>query len=269
MLIENHWRVLTVGDGDLSFSYALKKKYPSLQLTATVYDSFDVLNSKYQSHFYHHLRQENVAVLCGFDVTNKACWHNLVKNSFDLVIFQFPLLPAFSSAQDYLQAISESKAGSKETIVNTLNRQLLRDFLINSGKSFLDPLGEQLCYITSKDVKPYREWNIENSINQQTDFHYLGSIVFDIAEFPEYKVRNVDRDKYVRDTQGTTYVWSMKAEHGIKASLKPFSFNGEEYCCFCRAGPFESPQEKQAHVRSKKHQKMQQFERAWQAEIGD
>ena len=267
MFIQSNWRVLTVGDGDLSFSYALKKKYPTLKLTATVYDSFAVLDAKYKTHFYHLLQKENVPILCGFDVTNEGCWSDIERNYFDLVIFQFPLLPGFSSEQDYQQAISQSKMGSKETIVNTLNRCLLREFLLNSGRYFLDSFGAQLCYITSKDVKPYQEWNIENSINQETDFHYLGSTIFDITEFPEYKVRNVDRDKYVRDTQGTTYVWSLKSDHLVKKNLEYLLFNGEDCCSICRAGPFESAQEKQTHIQGKKHRKMQLFEDAWQAEI--
>ena len=38
MHINPNWRILTVGDGDLSFSHALLTHYHPKQLTATVFD---------------------------------------------------------------------------------------------------------------------------------------------------------------------------------------------------------------------------------------
>mgnify|MGYP000046988277 CR=1 FL=1 len=47
MYIDPKWRVLTVGDGDLSFSASLLKNYQPQQLTATIYDSKGSLDEKY------------------------------------------------------------------------------------------------------------------------------------------------------------------------------------------------------------------------------
>ena len=150
--------------------------------------------------------------------------------------------------------------------VNTLNRLLLRQYLIHCQQYFLDPKGAQLCYITSKDVKPYCEWNIENSLNQDLEtIKYLGSMPFKIDKFPGYRVRNVDRDKHVKDTHGITYVWSPKQnlsdhESGILELLEGKSHQQENACSLCKAGPFVSRSDQLLHEQTKKHRLMQQYE---------
>jgi len=260
MIIKKEWRILTVGDGDLSFSYSLQKHYQPSSLTATVYDSVDTMTNKYSENAYHRLHADNVPVLFGFDVTDANSWSTLDKQSFDLVIFQFPLLPAFQSFDEY------QKHGQQVSI-NTLNRLLLRTFLKNAFEYFLDPEGEQLCFITSKDVKSYREWNIENSLHQETSFHYLGSSLFDINVFPGYKVRNVDRDKHVRDTQGRTYVWSLQAEQPLKEELDAAIYQDKDCCTICRAGPFTTQLDREIHDASNKHQQMLRFETLWAEQL--
>jgi len=256
MILKKKWRILTVGDGDLSFSYSLYKYHQPAHLTATVYDSQTIMTNKYSENGYQALKETSVPLLFNFDVTDKNSWSSLVKRNFDVVIFQFPLLPAFRSFDEY-------KNRGQQTSINTLNRSLLRTFLKNAFEHFLDPEGEQLCFITSKDVKPYREWNIENSLHQQTNFHYLGSSLFDIATFPGYKIRNVDRDKHVRDTHGRTYVWSSQPAHTIQKNLEAPMYQNENCCTICRAGPFTTEFDRIEHNTSKKHQHMLQFEASW------
>lgn len=260
MIIKKKWRILTVGDGDLSFSDSLYQYHQPLQLTASVYDSESVMTQKYTENAFASLQKHKVPVLFNFDVTDKSSWSNLNKQQFDVVIFQFPLIPAFQSFAEY-------KHKAAKISVNTLNRSLLRTFLINAFEYFLDPQGEQLCFITSKDVKPYREWNIENALHLKTNFHYLGSSVFDIENFPNYKVRNVDRDKHVKDTKGRTYVWSLQQDHPLKSELDAPIFQDENCCMMCRAGPFTTQFDRDEHNASKKHQQMMQFEALWQENI--
>ncbi|WP_413702066.1 class I SAM-dependent methyltransferase [Psychromonas sp. KJ10-10] len=260
MIIKKKWRILTVGDGDLSFSYSLFKYHRPAHLTATVYDSQSTMTNKYRDNALRSLQQKDVNILFNFDVTNPNSWSTLQKNKFDVVIFQFPLLPAFQSFQEY-------KNKAEKISVNTLNRQLLRHFLDNAFQYFLDPNGQQLCFITSKDVKPYREWNIENALHKQSNFYYLGSSLFDIQNFPEYKVRNVDRDKHVRDTKGRTYAWTLQKNHALKKELEAPIYQEENCCSMCRAGPFTTEFDRNEHNASKKHQQMVQFEALWQALI--
>tara|TARA_R110001583_G_scaffold67490_6_gene192886 strand:+ start:885 stop:1676 length:792 start_codon:yes stop_codon:yes gene_type:complete len=262
MIIKKQWRILTVGDGDLSFSHSLHQYHQPHQLTATVYDSQGTMTQKYTENAFSSLLKQKVPVLFNFDVTNINSWVGLKKNQFDVVIFQFPLLPGFQSFEEY-----QHKAA--KISVNTLNRDLLRTFLKNAFQYFLDPKGEQLCFITSKDVKPYREWNIENALHLHTNFYYQGSSLFNIENFPNYKVRNVDRDKHVKDTKGRTYVWSLQENHALKNELDAPVFQDKDCCMMCRAGPFTTQFDKDKHNASKKHQQMMQFEALWQDRINN
>lgn len=260
MILEKNLRILTIGDGDLSFSNALQTTHQPNSLTATVYDSLVAMSEKYGDHFYQQLLAKNIQVLFELDVTDPKTWQGLSKHSFDVVIFQFPLLPGFSSLEEY-------KTRCAGVNVNTLNRRLLRNFLINSFSHFLDPNGEQLCFITSKDVNPYRQWNIENALHLDTNIHYLGSTPFNIDKFPHYLVRNVDRDKHVKDTRGITYVWSLHENHSLGERLTPAMYQQENCCSMCHVGPFINEGDRQKHNNSVKHKKMVAFEALWMNDL--
>ncbi len=256
MFIDAEWRILTIGDGDLSFSSSLLKHHKPRQLTATVFDSYSTLSNKYGDYHYQQLMQRDCQVLTKVDITNPGSWSALPRKSYDVVIFQFPLIPGFKSQAEY-----KKQCGTLST--NTLNRRLLRAFLVNAFTHFLDSKGAQLCFITSKDVKPYREWNVENALTKDTSIDYLGSLPFKIADFPGYQVRNVDRDKHVKETQGITYVWGRpgNTEHSEQVSLPKYF--GADYCSFCRAGPFACEQDRHEHNHSKRHTMMTNFEQQW------
>ncbi|MCO7189611.1 MULTISPECIES: class I SAM-dependent methyltransferase [unclassified Pseudoalteromonas] len=254
MLIDANWRVLTVGDGDLSFSLSLSKQLKPGHLCASIYDDEATLRAKYQHHALDALRQDCIPVLTGFDVTKPESWQSLDGALFDAVIFQFPLIPAFTSKQAY---------DDQKLSTNTLNRRLLRHFVDFSHRYALDPAGPMLALITSKDVKPYCEWNLEDSLCSGTDYQYLGQSDFDIHAFPGYRIRNVDRDKHVKDTSGITYYWSAKPHANLSALLYQPAYLNQDHCGMCRAGPFVSEHDKLAHLGSKKHAMMLRHEQDW------
>ena len=257
MIIDKAWRVLTIGDGDLSFSASLLTHHQPANLTATVLDAEETLLTKYAHNDYQTLIKKDCPVLCEFDVMDPDSWKQLNPQSFDLVIFQFPLIPAFKSHDEF-------KEKCKDVHINTLNRQLLRAFLVHSFKHFLDPDGARLCYITSNDVKPYKEWNIENALNMNTNIDYLGWHNFDIDAFPGYKVRNVDRDKHVKDTKGITYVWSDNKQHPLREQLNEALYQDRMSCSLCATGPYNTEQDKLKHEHTKKHLNMLNYEKMWQ-----
>ncbi|MBQ4834815.1 MULTISPECIES: class I SAM-dependent methyltransferase [Pseudoalteromonas] len=254
MQLDPKWRILTVGDGDLSFSYSIKTYLQPQQIIASIYDSESTLREKYTSHALDKLKASNTPVLTEFDVTDKTSWSRLNGQTFDAVIFQFPLIPAFASHHEFKE---------NSLSINTLNRRLLRYFLVYSQSIALDKQGPMLSIITSKDVKPYCEWNLEQTLHQSLDLNYLGQTEFDITRFPEYKIRNVDRDKHVKDTRGISYFWSPK--HAPVQPLTKPSYLSESHCAMCRVGPFLTEQDKQAHLNSKKHKQMSKHEQAWQS----
>jgi hypothetical protein len=130
-----------------------------------------------------------------------------------------------------------------------------------------------LCYITSKDVKPYREWNIEGSLSNGLEAKYAGQMPFDINQFDGYKIRNVDRDKHVKDTSGITYVFTPKAisaqSDELSAHLTKPAYLGENHCSLCRVGPFIATEDENKHFNAKKHQQMLKLEDDWQAWLTD
>jgi hypothetical protein len=256
VILDKQWRILTVGDGDLSFSAALHTHISPKNLCASIYDSEQQLREKYTSHSLDTLMNNNVTVYTSFDVTRIDCWRRLEQHSFDLVIFQFPLVPGFTSKSEFeKQPLS----------INTLNRRLLRCFIRYASQYALDPKGQMLCYVTSKDVKPYCEWDLESSLNHKLNIKYLGQSQFNIDQFDGYKIRNVDRDKHVKDTSGITYVWSKKSHPQLSSLLILPQYLQHGYCPYCRVGPFLTEKDKDAHMNSKKHKTMAKHQNDWYA----
>ncbi|ATC95674.1 class I SAM-dependent methyltransferase [Pseudoalteromonas tunicata] len=256
MIINPDWRILTIGDGDLSFSAALWQHHKPHTLCATVLDSRTTLLEKYSDNQLDFLEKNNITVLTDFDVTNSNTWQGISYGQFDLVIFQFPLVPAFNNAALFFNECEHIS-------VNTLNRILLRHFLLNCFKHFLDPAGQRLALITSKDVKPYSHWNIETALVEQTELNYLGKTPFDITQFDGYKVRNVDRDKHVKETQGWSYIFSDSDAHLVQQHLIA-PLNCSNGCCWCQITHFQSEIDKTNHLASKRHREMAKFSQQWQ-----
>ena len=260
MYINPAWRILTIGDGDLSFSHSLLKNYRPKALTATIFDDYATLSAKYGAEYFKQLQTNGCDVLTSFDVTKTQTWGQLSAHQFDLVVFQFPLIPAFNSADDF-------KSQCRNISLNTLHRRLLRQYLLNCFDHFLDSKGVQLAFITSKDVKPYRQWQIEQSLTLNTDINYLGYMNFEIEKFPDYRIRNVDRDKHVNNTQGVTHVFSRRTSTELDSQLIKPHYLDDNYCSYCRVGPFHNEQDQRIHHATKKHQQMALFEQQWLNDI--
>ena len=270
MYLDPNWRVLTVGDGDLSFSlsvlnHRLQAGLPG-RLSASVLDDESTLLSKYRECALGELRAAGAEVVTGLDITDPDSWPAHLKGQFDALIFQFPLIPSFTSKAEFEQA------GGLST--NLLNRRLLRLYLQHAFGFFLDPEGAQLALISSKDLKPYSQWDLECGIHLDLQHNgqpvqLLGFCPFEQNAFQGYRIRNVDRDKQIRGTKGTTYYWSVKpAPQSLAQQLtapthpvgEPVS---EHYCAWCKTGPFASPEDRRSHIESRRHSNMQALDRDW------
>ncbi|MFA3790553.1 Rossmann-like fold-containing protein [Aliiglaciecola sp. SL4] len=257
MYLHQDWRVLTVGDGDLSFSWSIFKDLAVTQLTASVLDDKDTLAAKYSQNQMASLNANGVKVFHGLDICDKDCFPASLYNAFDLVIFQFPLIPAFSSKAEF-----ESKGKLHK---NTLNRLLIWRFLQHSFDYFLDPKGKQLAYVTSKDVKPYSHWNIENLTPNPQQVGFKGWVEFQQLDFPSYQLRNVDRDKVLKSTASKTYVWGNNHCDYAELNLTPSNKHQANYCNLCGKGPFFTEDDRQVHTHSAFHLRLAGYEQLWQA----
>jgi hypothetical protein len=240
MNLPHNCRIITIGDGDLSFSLALSKRNEVAEVCATVLDSEHELRGKYQHNAINELKNAGHKVLFGVDITKPELIKNRSPQEFDLAIFQFPLVPNAGPrrpGQSWHQG-----AGS-----NLLNRQLLRAFLLNSAELLLAPEGARLCYVTSKDVKPYCDWNIESlgepKPNEVAALKYVGKMPFNPGEFPGYRVRNVDRDKQVKSTAAITYVWTDNPQSAGNLDLTEPKTDMPRYCRLCDIGPVPDEQD--------------------------
>jgi len=282
MVISKEWSVLIIGDGDLSFSRSIFENYKPKKLTATILDSELELTQKYGADNFTFLQQApslatseqnhcECEVITEFDITNLQTVKQLTK-CYDLVIFQFPLVPNFANQQQFKQQTQDDGLALS---INTLNRRLLRMFLIHSFEYLLSENGAQLAYISSKDVKPYIEWDVEYSLTKGAKLesgvlNCIGSVSFDIQQFPGYKIRNVDRDKHVKDTASVTYIWTLAnnitgASDLFSDLTLPTPLFDENGCDICHAGPFASTEEKHNHLAGKKHNRMKMYDSQWKA----
>ncbi len=97
MYLPKNCRVITIGDGDLSFSRALLAHVSREDLIATTYDSDDVLRDKYTQNALDDLVNAGVMVEHSVDVNDLASITRLPHNFADIVIFNHPLVPAQQS----------------------------------------------------------------------------------------------------------------------------------------------------------------------------
>ncbi|GAC15275.1 Rossmann-like fold-containing protein [Aliiglaciecola lipolytica] len=261
MYLNKEWRILTIGDGDLSFSWSIFNDIGAKHISASVLDSIPELTAKYQDNQLVNLHANQITVFDQLDILNPSSFSPTLSKSFDLVIFQFPLIPSFSSKAEF-----DSKGKFDK---NTLNRQLIWSFLYQCFDFFLDPNGQQLAYITSKDVKPYAHWNIENLNPFPTKIAFLGWMPFAQAKFPSYQLRNVDRDKVLKSTASKTYVWGKANQDYAELNLKQSPKFLANHCDLCGKGPFTQEIDRQIHQASFAHQRLAKYERLWQNFLDD
>ena len=255
--IKPNWRVLTVGDGDLSFSQALVTQGVISNLTASTLDDEETIYAKYELNAVQALKDNEVEIQFGLDICNSTSFDPALKHNFDAIIFQFPLIPQHKDIADFKQA--------NQWGANVLNRRLLWRFLHHAFSYFLSPQGQQLAMITSKDVKPYSHWDLEN-LYQTPDYRFLGYQNFEINDFEGYRLRNVDRDKEVKHTASKTYLWGVQLPEEFTGVLLS-SKHRENNCILCGKGPFEHQEARRVHEMSKGHKRLQQYEDAWQSAI--
>ncbi|EKX39733.1 hypothetical protein GUITHDRAFT_154356 [Guillardia theta CCMP2712] len=113
--------VVVVGDGNLSYSLALKQAFPSLNLLATTFDPFHVLEERYGAvEAIKELKSLGAAVMHEVDATNMAQTVGAHYRA-DCIIFNFPHHPGKGKIHK--------------------NRELLRGFFL-SAANHLTSIGE-------------------------------------------------------------------------------------------------------------------------------
>ena len=140
-LYKPHHRLLTLGDGDFSFSLSIAKnvKFTTGSITATSHESNEQLLSTYNAvgikDILKELKFRSITTLHGVDATNIGATSSIEKKFYDAIVWNFPCVRAENGADGQSSEIE-------------INRQLLRDFFCNIH-AYLQPGTGQL-HITHK-----------------------------------------------------------------------------------------------------------------------
>lgn len=195
-------RVLTVGDGDLSFSVALKRSGCRVDASTLAEDARD-LERRYPTSAIRQNVAEIGSVLFGMDATRL-----LLKNRYDRIIFNFPCLDVEAGAD-----CQNPKTGRIDPKALQANQKLVVDF-VTSAKTALKKYGEII--ITHKTKPPYCWWNLTEIVPMR----FRGSLVFDRVAFPPYVNRKARTKESFNASDARMYVFSSYSSRPGVAKMR-------------------------------------------------
>ena len=223
--------VLTVGDGDLTFSLAVarilfansgkivsQQHRNSSRLVATSYESRETLLKVYPNigGTIQELESLGATVCYQVDATDIAgtLSEDVLKStsskSFNRITWNFPC-SAIGSGQD----------GQNDAM--EFNKQLIRDFVRNSIASELLDENDGEIHMLHKTKPPFNQWRIELVALEGLDaeckvakneLEYKGRIAFDRCLMPPYVPRKALDKKSFTCHDACTYVFGWKGEGG-------------------------------------------------------
>ena len=214
-------KVLTVGDGDFSYSVAVArivntKPESQQRVIATSYESKATLQTCY-SHFSEmvdELKTRNVTIAYEVDATNiEATLLSKIKEKklpkFDRIIWNFPCT-----------AIGGGRDGQNDAMEE--NKELVRKFVRNA-RHLLTSNGEiHMCH---KSRPPYNQWHLDEVVleackdNQCLTYH--GRVVFDRATLPPYTPRKALNKKSFPYNDAVTYIFGMSTADSTSTIQPP------------------------------------------------
>jgi 25S rRNA (uracil2634-N3)-methyltransferase len=228
-------RILTVGDGDLSFSQALvaggagSSLFAPRSVTATSYESLGDLTKYYGSEqieaAINGIENGGSAkvkgkVLYSIDARKLSTYAGIISSKsegkeeeekYDVIVWNFPCT-AEASGQDGQNSEMEA------------NKTLLRDF-VQQAKVLLKLNGE--IHITHKSKPPYNQWKMDELIvgdtttaihdKGETVFVHLASVVFDKYLYPPYTNRKARDKKSFPCHDALTYVFGLQKKENNAA----------------------------------------------------
>ena len=184
--------MLTVGDGDLSFSVALKRSGCSVDASTLAVDAEDLIQRYPTSAIREHVAEIG-SVLFGVDATRLPR-----RRRYDRIILNFPCVDVGRGAD-----CQNPDTGKIDRDAVSANQKLVADF-VASAKGILTKYGEVI--ITHKTKPPYCWWNLPNIVVK--DLRWRGSLVFDRVAFPPYVNKKAKSPKSFNASDARMYVFS-------------------------------------------------------------
>ncbi|KAF0697692.1 Aste57867_11663 [Aphanomyces stellatus] len=199
-------KVLTLGDGNFSFSLALLKYLTDAsQLVATSHEAKDTVVETYpdSAGILDALAAAGATVLHQVDATDAAGMVDVVggAHQFDRVIWNFPCVRMPDGADGQNSEMDENKA--------------LLEAFFRAVPQVLAPGGE--VHVTHKTKPPFGQWGIV-ALAEASGLVHAGSVVFDRCLYPGYSNKKVLSKGSFPIWDSETFVFVPKA---TKKTKKP------------------------------------------------
>lgn len=211
--------VLTVGDGDLSFSLALSKVLGAKSVVATTYESRNSIIASYPDTGKSNIEQltlQGTELYHGVDANDLLSTLSIpTDRKFDYVVFNFPCIATEVAGED----------GQSEEM--SINQRLLTRFGLGA-QQLINPGG--FVHVSHKTKAAFKHWGVTRFVCEESDLKCLGAIVFDRCAYPGYVNRKARDRKSFPATDAVTYVFTREEAPGamIDDSKKPTIQMGEE-----------------------------------------
>jgi len=208
-------KILTVGDGDLTFSLAVARLLESTkgqksELVFTSYESRSTCNKLYKDFEKTTSELESLGAILCFEVDATRLVETLPGGvaksirSFDKIFWNFPCT-AVEAGQDGQNAAME------------MNKQMIREFVENARQLAAQGGEIMMCH---KTKPPFNQWRIEEvAIERCRDTEpvvlYAGCVVLDKVLLPPYTPRKALHSKSFPHHDSVFYVFRV-AKSGIE-----------------------------------------------------
>ena len=183
--------VLTVGDGDLSFSAAVASWLGGDCVVATTFESRESVLASYPDtapRILDALRRANATILHGVDASDLAT--TLVPKlhrttQFDFIVFNFPCI-----------AVRSAPGLDAQNAERDANMELLERFG-EGASALLAPHSHARVLVSHKTKAAFGTWDVPTHLCASGSLTPLGAVVFDRCCYPGYTNRKaLDRKSF-------------------------------------------------------------------------
>jgi len=211
-LYDKEMRLLTVGDGDFSFSLGLAKLVgPKVNLVATSHESLGVVRVTYGPAYMEKILTAleydyQAKVIHEVDATSEDHLNSLGEGTFDRIIWNFPCVRMPGGADGQNKEMEQ-------------NIRLLARFFQFSG-SLLKPKTGQI-HITHKTKGAFAHWKLEDIAANNGGWHCGQKVVFDRCNYPGYVNKKVLSNKSFPIWDSLTYIFTPPGSQPRPEPCKP------------------------------------------------